>query len=317
MKRFTIIILLCLPVIMALSQQRIDGTFAFQNDPAKKYSIFIPANYDPAVPNPVMLGLHPLNTSRWNAKSWCDTLTTFAKDDDLIVICPDGGADGRIDDPIDTAFTTFLLDTMFKLYNVDENNVYVMGFSWGGLTTFTYGLRRAHKFAGFMPIGPAVNGTSMFNDVLPNARSEPFFYINGAKDSPNNRFHPVVNALRANQACVEDTLIPGVGHTIDFPGHAALFSMGYNWLLRQNCGLTSVNDISNKETIVTPNPIRDLSQLKIISEHQFEKVVLYDMSGQEIGRISDLRNELNSGIYFIKVIYKDGDFSTHKITVTH
>ena len=313
MKKLFSSLIFTLLALILFSQQRIDGTFAFQNDPAKKYSIFIPANYDPNTPNPVMLGLHPLNTSRWNAKSWCDTLSTFAKDVDLIVICPDGGADGRIDDPIDTAFTTFLLDTMFKLYNVDENAVYVMGFSWGGRTTFTYGLRRADKFAGFMPIGPAINGTSLFNDVLPNAKNKPFFYINGSNDSPNNRFYPVVAALKDNLACVEDTLLAGVGHTIDFPGHVALFTMGYNWLKEVNCGLTNVKESIHKETLIWPNPLYSFNNLIVDSNEPIKEIVIFNSAGENLGRIDSISDSQKSGIYFARLEFMSGEISFHKL----
>ena len=114
------------------AQNRIDGSFAFQNDPAKKYSLYIPANYDPAVPHKMVLGLHPLNTNRWDAESWCDTLIAFSAANDILLVCPDGGADGAVDDPIDTAFTRVLLDSVAAWYNIDPKQRFIMGFSWCG-----------------------------------------------------------------------------------------------------------------------------------------------------------------------------------------
>ena len=116
-------LIFCFFTITAFAQERIDGTLAFQTDPAKKYSIYIPSSYDANTPNQLMLGLHPLNTSRWDAESWCDTLIQFAEMNDLLLICPDGGSDGAIDDPIDTAFTTVILDSMLQWYAVDESQV--------------------------------------------------------------------------------------------------------------------------------------------------------------------------------------------------
>ena len=88
----------------------------------------------------MMLALHPLNTNRWDGEAWRDTLIDFAEANNLLVISPDGGSDGAIDDAIDTAFTTVMLDSMISWYNVDESNIYAMGFSWGGKTVYTYGL---------------------------------------------------------------------------------------------------------------------------------------------------------------------------------
>ncbi|MEO6191241.1 MAG: hypothetical protein ABIO44_13735, partial [Saprospiraceae bacterium] len=101
------------------SQVRIDSSFSFQSDPAKKYSLYIPSSYKVSHANRLMLALHPLNTSRWNGQSWCDTLVSFAQQNGLILVCPDGGLDGAINDPIDTAFTSALLDSMKFWYSID------------------------------------------------------------------------------------------------------------------------------------------------------------------------------------------------------
>ena len=133
---------------LLFAQTRIDETVPFQSDPAKQYSIYVPSSYDANTPNKLMVGFHPFNTNRWNSISWCDTLIAFAETNNLLMICPDGGVDGKVDDPIDTAFTTVMIDSMLTWYNVDESKIYAMGFSWGGRTTYSYGLNHIEKFAG-------------------------------------------------------------------------------------------------------------------------------------------------------------------------
>ena len=115
-----------------------------------------------------MLGLHPLNTSRWDGEAWRDTLINFAESNDLILVCPDGGPDGKIDDAIDTSFTTVLLDSVAAWYNINQGEKYIMGFSWGGKTTYTYGLRRTDQFAGYIVIGAAVQFGEV-SDIIANA----------------------------------------------------------------------------------------------------------------------------------------------------
>ena len=175
--RYFILVIIFASTQFSFSQERIDDTFPFQTDPAKQYSIYVPSAYDLAVPNKMMLGLHPFNTSRWNSISWCDTLIAFAEANNLLLICPDGGPDGRIDDPIDVAFTTVILDSMEIWYNVDVSRVFAMGFSWGGRATYTYGLNNTDRFAGFMPIGAAINGTNEVNGLLHNATDKPYYII--------------------------------------------------------------------------------------------------------------------------------------------
>lgn len=263
-----ILLLLFLAGSSLHAQTRIDATMSFQTDPNKKYSIYLPSNYDVNSPNKMMLALHPWNVNRWDAKSWCDTLVNFAEANDLILIAPDGGSDGQVDDAIDTAFTTAILDSMEVWYSINTDKVYIMGFSWGGKTTYTYGLSNSHRFGGYIPIGAAVAGAGEISGVAANANGEAFYVVHGNNDSPNTRFHPLVGSLNNNNAIVEMNLIPGVGHTIDFPNRNTILSRAFFWVDSVNCeqlsGLSIVegeDDFKNLD--IYPNPIKTGNTLKL------------------------------------------------------
>lgn len=271
------------------AQQRLDGTFAFQNDPAKKYSIYVPSTYVTGTSNKMMLGLHPWNVNRWDAQSWCDTLTDFAEANSLILVCPDGGLDGQVDDAIDTAFTTALLDSMEVWYSIDTDKVYAMGFSWGGKTTYTYGLSNSDRFGGYIPIGAAINGASEFASVASNANNEAFYVIHGGSDSPNIRFTPVIGNLITNNALVESQLLPGVGHTIDFANRNTILSRAYFWVDSVNCkqlASVSLPEYDNYTSIdIFPNPIQvgeTLSlQLNAVSSSEY-RVSIINLDGKTV-----------------------------------
>ncbi|MFT4971096.1 MAG: putative peptidase, partial [Saprospiraceae bacterium] len=252
------------------AQTRIDATLDFQTDPAKQYSIYVPSSYDENTPNKMVLGLHPLNTSRWNSVSWCDTLIAFAEANDILMICPDGGADGAVDDPIDIAFTDVILDSMLTWYNVDESKIYTMGFSWGARTTYTYGLSNVDKFAGFMPIGAAINGLNETGGVIENSVDKPFYIIHGSNDSPSIRFTPIRDALIDAGACVETNLLSGVGHTIDFNNRNTILTEGFQWLESVGCGIIDgVNNLKlAAKTTVFPNPVSLGNAVKIELENE-------------------------------------------------
>ncbi len=241
------------------AQIRIDSTMVFQDDPAKKYSIYIPSSYDENTPNQMMLAFHPFNVNRWDSEAWCDTLTVFAETNDLLLICPDGGEDGKVDDPIDTAFTTLLLDSMMYWYNVDPNEVFVMGFSWGGRTTYTYGLANPDKFAGFMPIGAFVNGTDEIGDNIVNVKDEAFYVIHGGWDYAFASFFPVIDSLSKYEACIDSNLLFETGHTIDFPNRNEILTEGFVWLDSVACGLvdTMVVDTMTMDTMVMDTTMMD------------------------------------------------------------
>lgn len=226
------ILLLSIAIPSTLSAQRIiDSSFSFGGDPAKKYSIYVPTSCLPTVASALVVAFHPLNTARWTSRSWRDTLIAFAESNDVILVAPDGGVDGRVNDEIDTAFTTALLDSVAKWYLIDKYRVYAMGFSWGGLTTYTYGLANAWRFGGFLPIGAAINGTTEVTPALQaRAANKPFYLVHGGDDSPNTRYTPVRTALEANGAILNSLLMPGVGHTIDFPGRNEILKTAYRWV---------------------------------------------------------------------------------------
>lgn len=302
MKYFLLFLLLATSQI--IGQERIDGTIAFQDDPAKQYSIYVPSEYDENSPSQLMLGLHPWNVNRWNSISWCDTLIAFAESRNLLLVCPDGGEDGQIDDPIDQDFTTAILDSMTNWYNVDENEVYAMGFSWGGKTTYTYCLNHIETFAGLMPIGAAINGTDEIEGLESAANDLPVYIIHGDQDTPDSRYYPLLEWMQLNGACVESNLLEGVPHTIDFDNRDEILREGFDYLVDSSCGETTTSTdhyISN--LTVFPNPIR-LPYTLNFSEPFTGKLQIVNMEGREVlhAELEDA-NELSLPIEALKGVY--------------
>ena len=293
-------------------QESIEGSMAFQTDPAKKYSIYVPSGYDMNTPSKMMLGLHPFNVSRWNSTSWRDHLIDFVEANNLLLICPDGGSDGKIDDQIDTAFTTIMIDSMLQWYNVNEDKIFVMGFSWGGRTVYSYGLNNAEKFAGFMPIGAAAQVFSGNESWFENAKDKPFYLIHGSNDSPSSRFTRFVDALGRNEACVETNLLQGVGHTVDFTNRTQIFTDAFNWLDNRNCGISNVDNILESAVNVFPNPIRIGEILNIESALLIEKIELFDQVGKLVlsekntNQVNINSTFFSKGFYPIKIQTTEG-----------
>ena len=300
MKKSYLILAILFISLSTFGQQIIDEAFAFQTDPVKKYSLYIPSNYDVNQENAAMVALHPLNTSRWDAQAWRDTLIQFAETNDLILICPDGGLDGRVDDPIDTAFTTVLIDSVKQWYNINNNELFIMGFSWGGKTAYTYGLRRQDKFRGFLIIGPAITFSEV-DGIINNAFKQAFYLVHGSNDSPGIRFTPFVNALNNLNTCLETMFLDGVGHTIDFPNRNQILTDGLNYLKNENCSLSSTRNIPTSSINVFPNPSNGTVFLDEIIPKDF-KISLTDVTGKHIEFIMN-GNELNIQNKFVGIAY--------------
>ena len=283
------------------AQEQINESMPFQNDPEKEYSIFVPSIYSEGEPIPAFLALHPFNTSRWNGQTWCEELADFAESNGVMLVCPDGGTDGKIDDDIDTAFTSFLLDSAFIWYDIDETKLYATGFSWGGKTTYTYGLNHIEKFAGLMPIGAAVS-IGEINGIDSNSEGVPVYIVHGSLDSPNNRFYPLLEAMEDNGACVESNLLPGVGHTIDFENQVEILTEAYEYLQDNACVTTSIDEEDNKPLTILPFSMLwsgETIKLNLPINSSWE---VYTLDGQKVikGNNSSIVANLTSGIYIIR-----------------
>lgn len=283
------------------SQIQINESMEFQTDPSKDYSIVVPSSYVEGEPIAAFLALHPFNTARWNGETWCEELAEFAEANDVILVCPDGGADGKIDDPIDTSFTSFLLDSAFQWYDIDPTKLYAIGFSWGGKTTYTYGLNHIDKFAGLLPIGAAISASEV-NGISQNIEGKPVYVVHGSLDTPNSRFFPLVEAMESNGACVETNLLQGVGHTIDFDNQLEILTDAYTYLKNNNCTTTSTSQIlKESNNILRHNAIKIGESIDISIEGR--KWTIYSVDGRvmKTGSSSSIVMDLISGYYIIEV----------------
>ncbi|NOT36373.1 MAG: hypothetical protein HOP11_03230 [Saprospiraceae bacterium] len=254
MIRYILVTSLCIVGLSEINcQKKFDGSFDFQTEKNKKYSLYIPSNYSNG--DNAVLALHPLNTSRWNSRSWRDTLITFAENNHVLLICPDGGPDGKVDDNIDTAFTTALLDSVKKAYSFNPATLVAMGFSWGGRTAYTYGLNHSELFKGIIPIGAAIEGINL-NAISQNSKNKNIYIIHGSQDAIQTRYYPALESLSQKGSCLMDTLLNGVAHTIDFMNRNEILSIAYKYVLENNCLISSSNSFTLSSINTFPNPVR-------------------------------------------------------------
>ena len=68
-----------------------------------------------------------------------------------------------------------------------------------------------------------------------NSAGKPVYIVHGGSDSPSTRYTPILNALNANGAIVNSILMPGIGHTIDFPNRNAILGTAFQWIDSVNC----------------------------------------------------------------------------------
>lgn len=136
-----------------------DITFMAQ---ARKLSVYVPTNYNPANSYRLMICLHGLGDNSINYRnalisslSWN---TYFAN---TIFVCPDGGSDRNKDFYMpagDEAIVQESINYAKANYNIDASNVMLQGFSLGGKSAFKYATTHPTAFKGLLLNTPAIQG---------------------------------------------------------------------------------------------------------------------------------------------------------------
>jgi hypothetical protein len=134
------------------------------------YYIFVPANYNPSLKYPLVLGLHGSGESGDNpsAVKLNSVATVWAKDANqfkypcfiLIPQCPNNawwGGDGLL--PVSE-----ILDSILIEFSIDTNRIYITGLSMGGYGTWEFITRFPDKFAAAVPMSGG--GDSSKADII-------------------------------------------------------------------------------------------------------------------------------------------------------
>ncbi len=152
------------------------------------YVLQVPAAYDPRTPYPLRVYLHggvmrprPADGAWWRSEErWVR--------DDAIVVAPASWNESVWWQRSQIENLAGLLNDLKRVYNIDENRVYLMGVSDGATGAYYQAFKATTPWAGFLTfIGhPAVlanPSTGVDGEMhVANLRGKPFFVVNGARD---------------------------------------------------------------------------------------------------------------------------------------
>jgi dienelactone hydrolase len=149
--------------------------------------IYVPPNYDPAKPAPLMLTFHGTGGSGQGMhQMWQKTADELG----MLVLAPSEAGDnsGYHFDDRERAAALAALRWMRRHHNVDENRVYASGISRGGHLTWDLALRYPDLFAAAAPFigSPRITLVAGQNNMrlLENVTELPIRDLQGAKDDP-------------------------------------------------------------------------------------------------------------------------------------
>ncbi len=217
------------------AQTKRSGSIRYYHQQNKGYALYFPSGYRRGKIYSVVVAFHPLNSHRWHAVSWRDQLIDFAERNQVILICPDGGLDGKTDDKIDLHFSRYLLQQAIKSYSLRVDNVYTMGYSWGARAALKMALTYGEIINGCLLVGINASSVSIPESLLIQARGLACYFIHGEQDHVQSNLLPLAYTLDNYGACTARAVVKKTGHTFFFSNRKAYLDKGLYWLSRQSC----------------------------------------------------------------------------------
>ena len=158
---------------------------------------WIPAGYDPAQRYPVRVYLHGgVSRPRRDEAAWWRNQERYARDD-AIVLFPESWGETMWWQASQIENLAGVVNDLKRTYNVDENQVHLLGVSDGGTGAFYHAFKAPTPWAGFVSFNghPAVlasPSTAADGQMhVANLRNKPFFAVNGGQD----RLYPISSVV--------------------------------------------------------------------------------------------------------------------------
>lgn len=182
------------------------------NGEEHRYAVYVPPDYNPDHPWPLILFLHGMGERGNDGISQTQqgigtAIEKFPERFPCIVVMPQCPGDlwwHRAFGLIDAAFNKTLAE-----YNTDPDRTYLTGLSMGGFGTWVYGAKHTDRFAALIPIC----GGGNLEDVKALTRV-PIWVFHGDADTtvPVDRSRTMVDAIKKAGGDIRYTEYPGVGH---------------------------------------------------------------------------------------------------------
>ncbi len=195
---------------------------AAQASEATELALSVPAGYDASAPAPLIVALHGAGGS---GASMVSSWSSCAAELGALVLAPtDPGPNaGFSGEPRERGSVLAALRWMRRRFNVDENRVWLVGYSRGGHLAWDLAARRPGLFAGVSPQagGPRIGSRTLYNNLrlAPNLIGERLHLVVGDRDDERLLF----NVQLAQKALMRDRagagvrieVVEGAGHVFD------------------------------------------------------------------------------------------------------
>lgn len=188
----------------------------------RPFHVFVPESYDPAAAHPVIVNLHGLVSVAHTVEDLIPSRSIWeaaAMREGMIVILPHGDGEAVWWSHVGRTNVNAALSYVKRHLNVDENRVFIAGFSDGGSGAFWLALQDPTPWAGFISyLGtPGIGAVGSYHAYPRNLLNRPLRIVNGLYDPlyPAREMRLYVDQLEDRGVDVEWEAYP-TGHDFSF-----------------------------------------------------------------------------------------------------
>ena len=192
----------------------------------RPFHLYVPDAYRYAKKWPLLVDMHggvsrPQLISRqqfeqFRAQMWFEG----AEKGDFLLAMPMGQAGAEWWTKVGASNVLRMILKIRRMYNVDENRVFVTGFSDGGSGSFFFGANYTTPFAGMIPLNGflPVAGAGGLDVWIPNLSNKPLYVVNTGRDTlyPAAQVRPYIETLKSAGVIVTYREYEEYGH---MPGY--------------------------------------------------------------------------------------------------
>lgn len=190
----------------------------------RRYYVYVPKNYDHREKTPLLVYLHGGVMRRELLEDWeieDFELVSLAEEYGYIILFPLGQFGASWWDTVGITNVLQQVRTTKQDFNIDDNRVFMMGFSDGASGSFNFAMCYPTDFAGFLPCNghPGVGSSAGMHTYPVNLANRPVYVINTDED----KLYPAEKEIRpmmelANEAGADllYRIYTGIGHDFDY-----------------------------------------------------------------------------------------------------
>jgi len=172
----------------------------------RPWVIYVPSGYDPGKPTPLLIMLHG-GVSRKDLiedpKTWAEGIefTGLAEERGWLVLCPMGQEGATWWDEVGMHNIRDLIRTVKSRYNVDDDRVWMEGFSDGGSAAFLHAMVAPTDYAAFVALNGHMGVGSLDGDLptfAPNFYNTPVYAVTTDQDEiyPAHKMRILIDMAR-------------------------------------------------------------------------------------------------------------------------